>query len=368
MAEVDRDTEGSVWTAGGCLSWYVDATGRNSTLWPGSVRAYQRRLARFEIGDYDARAAAPPRGARAGARLRRTGEPMSKQSVQVDGRTAFVSGAASGIGRAVALRLAAHGCPVAIVDQDEDGLRETAELIAGPVLARTLDVRDRQAQMAFAAEVADWAPAPLGMVFNNAGVATSQSVAEGSVEDDEWVLDINLGGVVNGVRAFLPILLRQDSGVIVNTSSVFGLVGIPFQSAYCASKFAVRGFTESLRQELRGTGVQRRHRPSRRGQDQHRAQRPLPRPSDCAPTCRTRRRPGSSTRSPSPRPRGPPRSSTMASRPAAAASSSGPTPTCSTRLARLMPTRYFDVLGVPGWAGRRAATERLARRRSVRRR
>ncbi|HEY5431103.1 MAG TPA: SDR family NAD(P)-dependent oxidoreductase [Solirubrobacteraceae bacterium] len=180
---------------------------------------------------------------------------MRKRRVEVDGRTAYVSGAASGIGRAVALRLAAHGCPVAIADQDEDGLRETAELIAGPVLSRTLDVRDRHAQMAFAAEVAEWAPAPLGMVFNNAGVATSQSIAGGAIEDDEWVVDINFGGVVNGVRSFLPILERQNSGVIVNTSSVFGLVGIPFQSAYCSSKFAVRGFTESLRHELRGTGV-----------------------------------------------------------------------------------------------------------------
>ncbi len=186
---------------------------------------------------------------------------MSRKRLELDGRTAFVSGAASGIGRALAQRLADHGCPVAIVDQDEDGLRETAELIAGPggaggsLLARRLDVRDRQAQMVFAAEVAEWAPQPLGYVFNNAGVATSQSIADGSVEDDEWVLDINFGGVVNGVRAFLPILLRQDSGVIVNTSSVFGLVGIPHQSAYCASKFAVRGFTESLRHELRGTGV-----------------------------------------------------------------------------------------------------------------
>jgi NAD(P)-dependent dehydrogenase (short-subunit alcohol dehydrogenase family) len=180
---------------------------------------------------------------------------MSRKRVEVDGRTAFVSGAASGMGRAVAVRLAAHGCPVAIVDQDEDGLRETADMTSGPLLARTLDVRDRQAQMAFAAEVAEWAPSPLGMVLNNAGVGTSQSIAEGSLEDDEWVLEINLGGVINGTRAFLPILLRQDSGVIVNTSSVFGLVGIPFQSAYCTSKFAVRGFTESLRHELRGTGV-----------------------------------------------------------------------------------------------------------------
>jgi NAD(P)-dependent dehydrogenase (short-subunit alcohol dehydrogenase family) len=180
---------------------------------------------------------------------------MARTRVQIDGRAAFVSGAASGIGRAVAVRLAEHGCPVAIADQDEQGLQETAELIDGPVLSRQLDVRDRQAQLAFAAEVADWAPAPLGMVFNNAGVATSQTVAEAAIEDDEWVHQINYGGVVNGTHAFLPVLLRQASGVIVNTSSVFGLVGIPGQSAYCASKFAVRGFTDSLRQELRGTGV-----------------------------------------------------------------------------------------------------------------
>ena len=180
---------------------------------------------------------------------------MSKRSVTVDGRTAYVSGAASGIGRATAVRLARHGCPVAIVDQDEAGLAATAELIDGPVLARRVDVRDRQAQFAFAAEVAQWAPAPIGMVFNNAGVATSQTVTDAAVEDDEWVLDVNLGGVINGVRAFLPILTAQNSGVIVNTSSVFGLVGMPGQSAYCASKFAVRGFTESLRQELRGSGV-----------------------------------------------------------------------------------------------------------------
>ena len=178
-----------------------------------------------------------------------------KSKVEIDGRTAFVSGAGSGIGRAMAQRLAAHGCPVAIADFDEDGLRGTAEAIGGPVLARRLDVRDRQAQLAFAAEVAAWAPAPLGLVFNNAGVATMQSVADGSVEDDEWVLAVNLQGVINGVRAFLPILLSQNSGAIVNTSSVFGLVGMPNQSAYCTSKFAVRGFTDSLRQELRGTGV-----------------------------------------------------------------------------------------------------------------
>jgi NADP-dependent 3-hydroxy acid dehydrogenase YdfG len=179
----------------------------------------------------------------------------ARNRVPIDGRTVFVSGAASGIGEAVARRLSEHGCPVAIVDQDETRLARIAEALPGPVLARRVDVRDRHAQMAFAAEVADWAPTPLGMVFNNAGVATSQSVADAAVEDDEWVWSVNFEGVVQGVRAYLPILLRQGSGVIVNTSSVFGLLGMPYQSAYCASKFAVRGFTDSLRQELRGSGV-----------------------------------------------------------------------------------------------------------------
>lgn len=173
----------------------------------------------------------------------------------INGKTAVITGAGSGIGRAFAQRLARHGCPVALVDWNEDGLAETAESIDGPVLTRKVDVRDRQAQMVFAAEVAEWAPQPIGVVFNNAGVTATQTVADAAVEDDEWVLAVNLDGVINGIRAFLPILLRQDSGAIVNTSSVFGLMGFPGQSAYCASKFAVRGYTESLRHELRGTGV-----------------------------------------------------------------------------------------------------------------
>jgi NAD(P)-dependent dehydrogenase (short-subunit alcohol dehydrogenase family) len=171
------------------------------------------------------------------------------------GRTAVITGAGSGIGRALALRLSAHGCPVAIADVDAATVEETAAMLSGPSLAHTLDVRDRQAQMAFAADVAAWAPAPIGAVFNNAGVALSSTVAGASPEDDEWLMSVNFEGVVHGVRAFLPLLLEQDAGTIVNTSSVFGLAGIPYQSAYCASKFAVRGFTEALRHELVGTGV-----------------------------------------------------------------------------------------------------------------
>jgi NAD(P)-dependent dehydrogenase (short-subunit alcohol dehydrogenase family) len=175
--------------------------------------------------------------------------------IDLGGRAAVVTGAGSGIGRALAQNLALRGCPVAICDQDEAGLADTAASIEGPVLPRRLDVRDRQGQLAFAAEVREWATAPLGAVFNNAGVTTAQTVAEAAPEDDEWVIDVNFWGVVHGIRAFLPILLEQGSGAIVNTSSVFGLVGYPSQSAYCASKFAVRGFSESLRNELRGSGV-----------------------------------------------------------------------------------------------------------------
>ena len=173
----------------------------------------------------------------------------------ISGRTAVITGAASGIGRSLARRLSAHSCPVAIADIDERGLKETETSLLGPVLSRVLDVRDAQAQRDFADEVRDWTPTRLGAVFNNAGVAVASSVLDANSDDDQWLWDINFHGVVNGTRAFLPILVEQDFGAIVNTSSVFGLAGMPNQSAYCSAKFAVRGFTDALRQELRGTGV-----------------------------------------------------------------------------------------------------------------
>jgi NAD(P)-dependent dehydrogenase (short-subunit alcohol dehydrogenase family) len=180
---------------------------------------------------------------------------MPRQLPRLTGRPVMITGAASGIGRSLALRLNRLGSPVAIADVDETGLKQTASSLRGSVLTRVLDVSDAAEQRKFADEVRDWLPAPLAGVFNNAGVALSSTVLDADPDDDNWLHNINFHGVVNGTRAFLPILVAQDSGVIVNTSSVFGLAGMPFQSAYCAAKFAVRGFTDSLRQELRGTGV-----------------------------------------------------------------------------------------------------------------
>lgn len=173
---------------------------------------------------------------------------------QISGRTAVVTGAASGIGRATAQLLATRGCPLVLVDKDEKGLEETAASVAVPTLVRAMDVGDRWAQQQLAAEVKDW-QGPVGLVLNNAGVTLSQTVAGASTEDLEWLMNINFWGVVHGTQAYLPILAEQDSGVIANVSSIFGIIAWPTQAIYNASKFAVRGFTESLRHELRGTGV-----------------------------------------------------------------------------------------------------------------
>lgn len=180
---------------------------------------------------------------------------MLRRTKPIGGQTVVITGAASGIGRALAQRLSAAGSPVAIADVDEQGLKETESILESASLSRIVDVRDADAMKIFAAEVAEWCPRPIGVVFNNAGVAISSSVVDGVVEDEDWLREINYHGVVNGTRAFLPLLLRSDAGAIVNTSSVYGLIGVPFESAYCASKFAVRGFTDALRQELAGTGV-----------------------------------------------------------------------------------------------------------------
>lgn len=177
----------------------------------------------------------------------------------LSGKVVAITGAASGMGRELALECARRGSDLAIVDVDVDGLEDTAARaraarLGARVEARRLDVADRPAMLAWAEEV-DRALGGADVIVMNAGVSLSASVARMTDEDFHWLFDVNFWGVANGCRAFLPQLLRKPDAHVVNVSSVFGLIGVPTQSAYCASKFAVRGFTESLRQELEGTSV-----------------------------------------------------------------------------------------------------------------
>lgn len=171
---------------------------------------------------------------------------------QVQGKVAVVTGAGSGIGRALACELARRGASVAISDVDEVGLAETARqlsVIGARVHEARLDVTDRAAVLRYADAVA----AEFGtvnIVINNAGIAFTGDVEKMSFEQIERVMDVDFWGVVNGTKAFLPHLIASGDGHVVNISSLFGLLAVPGQSAYNAAKFAVRGFTEALRQEM----------------------------------------------------------------------------------------------------------------------
>lgn len=170
-----------------------------------------------------------------------------------DGKVAVVTGAGSGIGRELALNLAARGAVLALSDVDEVGLLETAERCrtrhAREVHTEKLDVSDRAAMASYATSVAG----DLGRVnavFNNAGVALHGDFEETSYAEFERIMDVNFWGVVHGTKEFLPHLIAGGDGHLVNISSLFGLMGMPGQAAYNASKFGVRGFTEALRLEM----------------------------------------------------------------------------------------------------------------------
>lgn len=177
---------------------------------------------------------------------------------QLEESVAVVTGAATGIGRALAARLAAEGARLCLADINEAGLAEVSrELKDGgaEVSAHVVDVADsRQVEGLARATLERFGRADL--LINNAGVALFGDVEEVSLEDIEWLMGVNFWGVVYGVKHFLPILRRQSKAYVVNMSSLFGIIAPPGQAAYCASKFAVRGFTEALRHELAGTGIQ----------------------------------------------------------------------------------------------------------------
>jgi NAD(P)-dependent dehydrogenase (short-subunit alcohol dehydrogenase family) len=173
------------------------------------------------------------------------------------GKVAVVTGAASGIGRALAVGFAKRGSDVAICDVNEVGLEETrheVERLGRKVFSQRLDVADREAFHRFAdAVIAHYGR--VDFVVNNAGVAVAETVLESTYEDWEWIMGINFWGVVHGTKAFLPHMVERNSGSIVNVSSIFGIIAVPTQGLYNATKFAVRGMTEALRHELEGTGV-----------------------------------------------------------------------------------------------------------------
>lgn len=171
-------------------------------------------------------------------------------------RTAIVTGAAGGIGRAIATSLSKRGCHLALADVDEAGLAATAATLGTrtKVTCHGLDVSDTDAVAAFPRQVLD-AHGSVSLLVNNAGVAIGGTFDQVAEADFEWLFSINFWGVVRMTRAFLPALKGADEARIVNLSSVFGLIAPPGQTAYVASKFAVRGFSESLRHELAGTRV-----------------------------------------------------------------------------------------------------------------
>jgi NAD(P)-dependent dehydrogenase (short-subunit alcohol dehydrogenase family) len=179
------------------------------------------------------------------------------------GRVAVITGAGSGMGRALALRLAAEGCHLSLADLNVDGLAESARQAEAEAARQGHAIRCHQARLdvADAAAFAAFAEATVALhggvdlLFNNAGVALTGPFERLSPEDFRWLMDINFWGVVNGCRVFLPYLKRSPAAHLVNTSSVFGLISVPTQSAYHAAKFAVKGFTDALRLELADSKV-----------------------------------------------------------------------------------------------------------------
>jgi NAD(P)-dependent dehydrogenase (short-subunit alcohol dehydrogenase family) len=174
----------------------------------------------------------------------------------ISGKTAAVTGAGSGIGRMLAVHLAREGCGLALADISAKGLEETAGLVGSGVKVTThvVDVSDRERVFAYADEAVK-AHGGVDLVINNAGVALGDFLDTVPLEDFEWLMGVNFWGVVYGTMAFLPHLKKRPEGHVVNISSINGILPNPNNGPYCAAKFAVKGYTETLAQEMHGTNI-----------------------------------------------------------------------------------------------------------------
>lgn len=169
-----------------------------------------------------------------------------------NGKTAVITGAASGIGRELALQLSGEGCIIIAADYNKKGLDETAAMVkgaGGTVAAYKVDVSDNSQVVKFARDVKK-KHGSIDILINNAGVTLFGKFDELSIKDFEWIMNINLWGAVYMTKAFLPDLKEKKDSYLVNVASIFGVIGVGNQSTYCASKFALRGFTEALQDEL----------------------------------------------------------------------------------------------------------------------
>ncbi|MBP9799099.1 MAG: SDR family oxidoreductase [Sterolibacterium sp.] len=168
------------------------------------------------------------------------------------GKVAAITGAGSGIGQATAIALAEKGCHLSLSDVNDKGLAQTLEKLRPypvKVTVHHVDVGDRAAVYQYAEDSVK-EHGKVNLIINNAGVGLGETVEAMSYENFEWLMNINFWGVVYGTKAFLPHLKQSGDGHVVNISSIFGIIGVPTQAAYNAAKFAVKGFTESLREEL----------------------------------------------------------------------------------------------------------------------
>jgi NADP-dependent 3-hydroxy acid dehydrogenase YdfG len=169
-----------------------------------------------------------------------------------EGKVAVITGAGSGIGRALAVNLATKGAKLALSDIDTEGLADTVrvtEALGATVKSDRLNVAEREAVLAYADAVVTHF-GEVHQIYNNAGIAYNGDLENSEFKDIERVMDVDFWGVVNGTKAFLPHVIASGDGHVVNISSLFGLIAVPGQNAYNAAKFAVRGFTEALRQEM----------------------------------------------------------------------------------------------------------------------